>query len=370
LGRYTGLRAQFGGVPKKCEATVVFEGTAAVFLFFCAIFVPLAPAPSSRVLITGANGFLGATLARALLADGMEVRCLVRPHSDTSLLDGIKHTIVSGDVCESQSLPPVMREVDVVYHLAGVRRETSRAAFFKTNVHGTELVARAMVESGVRRLVFCGSLAASGPATATNPKREDEPFAPAEWYGESKAEAERVAFSFSKVLEVTAIRPARILGPGDKENLPFFRLAKRGLVFRLLGAPRLLSLIDVDDVVAQMRLQGELPQAVGQAYFSASAETMSIEDMMRQMAATFGVRPRVIPIAPLMLRGAAVVADAISNRRKKKLPLNSKLANQLLAKGWCCSVEKAQRELGFRAKVSLGESLRRSAASYVQAGLL
>ncbi len=321
-------------------------------------------------MITGANGFLGATLARALLADGVQVRCLVRRNSDAALLAGINHTIVEGDVCRPQSLALAMRDVDVVYHLAGVRRETTRAAFFKTNVEGTEFVARAMVESGARRLVFCGSLAASGPANAEHPKREDEPFSPAEWYGESKAEAERVAFSFSKALEVTSIRPARILGPGDKENLPFFRLAKRGLVFRLLGAPRLLSLIDVDDVVAQMRLQAELPQAVGQAYFSASQETMSIEDMMRQMAGAFGVRPRVLPIAPLMLRGAAAVADVISNRRRKKLPLNSKLARQLLAIGWCCSVEKAERQLGFRAKVSLRESLRRSAESYVQAGLL
>jgi len=104
-----------------------------------------------------------------------------------------------------------------------------------------------------------------GRAPANRPRREEDPFCPEEWYGESKAEAERLAFQFNGRLEVTSCRPSRILGPGDHENLTFFKLVKRGLVIRLLGPKRLLSMVDVTDVCEQLLLQATKKEAIGEA---------------------------------------------------------------------------------------------------------
>jgi nucleoside-diphosphate-sugar epimerase len=263
-----------------------------------------------------------------------------------------------------------MAGVHTVFHLAGVRRAASRAEFLRVNAEGTQHVCAAMAAAGVRRLVLAGSLAATGPSAPGRPRREDDPFAPAEWYGESKVEAERLAFAWSDRLEVTSCRPARILGPGDRENLAFFKLVKRGVVLRLGGPERRLSLVDVEDVVDQLLLQADLPAAVGEAFFCASKETMTLEQMMRLIAGALGVPARAVVVPGAALRALAAAADVVTAATGRRLPLNRKLARQLLAPGWECSIEKAERRLGFHPRRTLAASLERSAAAYVAAGWL
>lgn len=322
------------------------------------------------ILITGANGFLGGWLARALVARGDVVRCLVRPGSDASALEGVAVTIVPGDVTDAISLHAACEGVHTVFHLAGIRRATEREDFLRVNADGTRNVADAMVAAHATRLVLCGSLAASGPSVGGRPRVEEDPFAPEEWYGESKAEAERIAFSYADRLEVTCIRPARILGPRDHENLPFFKIVRKGFVLRLGGPERRLSFVDVEDVVQQLLLQADKPEAVGQAFFCASDETASVEQLMRLVAEALHVKPKTLPVPEALLRALGSVADVVSNATGKKLPLNRKLARQLLAPGWTCSIEKAKRVLGYRPRITFAESLRRSAESYVAAGWL
>ncbi len=323
-----------------------------------------------RVLITGANGFLGSWLASFLAERKHDVRCLVREGSDRSALTHPELNIVPGDVTQPATLGPALVGVDVCYHLAGIRRGTTRDDFMAVNAEGTRLVAEAMVQAKAKRLVLCGSLAASGPSLAGKPRREEDPFAPEEWYGESKAEAERLLFTFKDRLEVTSCRPARIVGPGDHENLQFFKLVHRGLILRLLGPERRISFIDVEDVVEQLVLQGERPEAVGEAFFCSSAQTESVESLMTYIAEVLGARARVVPLPESVLRGAGAVADVLSTASGRKLPLNRKLASQLLAPGWTCSTEKATRLLGFTAKRSVRDSVRRSGEWYRAHGWL
>lgn len=323
-----------------------------------------------RCLITGANGFLGAHLAQALCARGDTVRCMVRDGSDASALAKLPVERAVADVTQPRTLGEAVSGIDVVFHLAGIRRATQRSAFLEANAEGTRHVAEAMVKAKARRLVFCGSLAASGPSSASRPRLEDDPFAPEEPYGESKALGEQLAFAFRDRLEVTAIRPSRILGPLDHENLSFFKLAKRGLILKIGGGPRPLSMVDVDDVVEQLLLQADREEAVGEAFFASSDETISLEGVMELAAHALGVEARgvYLPAAALSMLGTA--ADGVSRVSQKKLPLNRKLARQLLAPGWTCSIEKAQRLLGYRPKRSIKESIERSAKSYLEAGWL
>lgn len=321
-----------------------------------------------KILITGANGFLGAALARALATHGDDVRCLVRPQSDASSLQNLPVKRVPGDVTDASSLEPAVEGIHTVFHLAGIRRGTSRDEFMAVNAEGTRLVAQAMVKANARRLVLVGSLAATGPSFDGQPRKEDDAFAPQEWYGESKAEAERIAFSFSPSLEVTCCRPSRILGPDDKENLVFFRLVKKGIVLKLLGPRRELSFVDVDDVVKQLMLQATASEAIGESFFCASREKATLEELMRMVADILHLKTRTVPVPESVLRALGTGADITSRLLGRKLPLNRKLVRQLLAPGWTCDTTKARDVLGFEARITLLDSVKRSCESYRKAG--
>jgi nucleoside-diphosphate-sugar epimerase len=320
-------------------------------------------------LVTGANGFLGRALARRLLGAGHRVRALVREGSDASTLDSPVE-VVRGDATDPAALRRAVEGCDLVYHLAGVRRGIDRQAFFAVNAGSTRLLLEACVAAGAarRRFVLAGSLAAVGPSREG--LREEDPFSPAEWYGESKAEAERIALSFGDRLPVAVGRPPRIMGPGDRENLFFFRIAARGVVLRILGPERPLSWIDVDDCAAGFALLGERPEAAGQVFFLASRERTSVVGLQRQVAQALGVAARQVPVPPGALRAVAWAADGLSKVTGRKLPLNRKLARQVLAPGWTCRTDKAERMLGFSATTTLADSIARSARFYRDQGWL
>ncbi len=336
-------------------------------------------------LVTGAGGFLGRALVCALRGRGIPVRALLREGSDASPLLLMSGTavrgsavsteapgveVVRGDAMDPSALRTAVAGCELVYHLAGVRRATNRDEFMSVNAGSTRLLLEACLAAGAghQRFVLAGSLAAVGPSREG--KRENDPFAPAEWYGESKAEAERLALSYADRLPVAIGRPPRIMGPGDRENLFFFRIVKRGVVLRILGPERPLSWVDVDDCAEGFALLGEHPAAAGEAFFLASKDRTSVEGLQREVARALGITPRAIPVPPTLLSGLAAAADMVTRATGHKLPLNRKLARQVLAPGWTCVPDKAERLLGFTARTSLPDSVARSARFYLDRGWL
>jgi nucleoside-diphosphate-sugar epimerase len=323
-----------------------------------------------RALVTGAGGFLGTWLVRRLRDDGHAVRALVRAGADAGTLAGLGAEVIRGDVLDPSSLPAAVRGVDVVFHLAGIRRAPRREDFLRVNAEGTRtlLEACAAHAPGLARFVLAGSLAAAGPSR--EPRREEEPLGPREWYGESKAEAERIALGFADRLPVTVARPPRITGPGDRENLLFFRIAARGIHLAFGTGDCPLSWIDVEDCARGFALLAERPGAVGEAFFLASPEPTSIAGLQREVASALGVATRRVVVPAAVLRGIGSMADVVSRVTGRRLPVNRKLAEQVLAPGWVCDPGKARRVLGFEARVGLRESVRRSAEWYRAQGLL
>jgi nucleoside-diphosphate-sugar epimerase len=318
-------------------------------------------------LVTGAGGFLGQALVRALVGRGHRVRALVRHPVPALELPGVE--VVRGDATDPVALAAAVIGADLVFHLAGIRRATERDEFFRVNVGSTRLLLDACVAGapGLRRFVLAGSRAASPPSAVGC--REEEPPGPVEAYGESKAEAERVTLQYQDRLPVTVARPPRIMGPGDRENLLFFRLARRGWALRF-GADAPLSWIDVDDCAAGLLLLAERAEAVGQAFFLASDQRTSVEALFLAAAAALGVVPRRLSVPGPVLGGAAVLADLFTRLSGHRLPLNRKLARQLLAPGWVCDTSKARGRLGFTAPTPLADSVGRAAAWYRAHGRL
>jgi nucleoside-diphosphate-sugar epimerase len=142
------------------------------------------------------------------------------------------------------------------------------------------------------------------------------------------------------------------------------------VVLRILGPERPLSWIDVDDCARGFVLLGERPEAVGEAFFLASPERTSVEGLQREVARALGVAPRTLPVPALALTALAWAADAFTRATGRKLPLNRKLARQVLAPGWTCRTDKAELLLGFSTQTRLADSVERSARYYRARGWL
>jgi nucleoside-diphosphate-sugar epimerase len=323
-----------------------------------------------RAFVTGAGGFLGQRLVRELAARGHAVRALLRSDVAADALRRAGAEVVIGDALDPAALRRGVAGCELVFHLAGVRRATRRDEFFRGNVESTRLLLEACHDAGAAsaRFVLAGSLAASGPSQRG--RREEEPFDPREWYGESKAEAERLAFARAGGVPVAVARPPRVMGPGDRENLFFFRIADAGWLLRIGGGDRPLSWIDVDDCARGFALLGEHPAAAGEAFFLASRERTGVVELQRAIARAIGVVPREIPVPPALLRAAAAGADVATRITGRRLPLNRKLARQILAPGWTCETAKAAERLGFDAPTPLATALERAVESYRALGWL
>ncbi len=321
-----------------------------------------------RVLITGGAGFLGTALTRLLAARGHAVRILDRAASEA--LRALGAELVTGDATDPATLRAAVAGQDVVIHLAGIRRSTDAAEFMRINAEGTRAALEACLAAApnLSRFVVAGSRAAIAPSP--HPVDESAPFGPAEPYGASKAEAERITLSYADRLPVAVARPPRIMGPGDRENLLFFQIARRGFAVGFSGPARPLSWIDVDDCARGFLLLAERPEAAGQVFFLASPEPTSTQGLMVEAARALGVRARRVTVPASVLRAAARAADAVTDLTGRRLPLNRKLAAQVLAPGWQCDPGKARARLGFVATATLADSIDQAARWYLEHGWL
>lgn len=179
-----------------------------------------------KLAITGATGFVGGRLLELALAEGHEVRALTRrPQPERTGVSWIP-----GALDRPDSLDRLVEGSDTVIHVAGVINAPDPSGFEAGNVTGTASVLAAAEKAGVKRFVHVSSLAAREPRLSI--------------YGATKAGSEALvaASAFSSAI----VRPPAVYGPGDKETLELFRMAKRGVV--LLPPAGHLSLIHVDDL--------------------------------------------------------------------------------------------------------------------------
>ena len=183
---------------------------------------------SVKLALTGATGFVGAHLLDLALAEGHEVRALTRRAQPAR--DGV--TWVDGALDRPDALTSLVAGADAVIHVAGVINAPDAAGFEAGNVTGTALLLDAAEAAGVARFVHVSSLAAREPQLSL--------------YGASKARSE--ALVQASPLSTAIVRPPAVYGPGDRETLELFRMAKRGLV--VLPPQGRLSLIHVDDLTA------------------------------------------------------------------------------------------------------------------------
>lgn len=323
-----------------------------------------------RILVTGATGFTGGHLARALAERGHAVRALVRPTpAAMPEFDQPGIEAVPGDLRDRASLERAAAGVDVVYHIAalyraaGLRDEVYRAV----NATAVRTLIEAARAGGVRRVVHCSTVGVHGDVEGP-PANEDAPLRPGDIYQRTKLEGETIArdAAASTGVEVVIARPTGIYGPRDRRLLKLFRgVARRRFV--VLGSGRIFyHLTYVDDLVEGFRLCGELPQAAGRTYILAGPEVTTLNELVAVIAQEAGVpAPRLrAPVWPFWLAGAA--CEAICAPFGIEPPLYRRRVD-FFTKSRAFDIGRARRELGYAPRVGVREGVRRTLAWYRQA---
>lgn len=324
-----------------------------------------------KVAVTGATGFVGAGLVARLRAGGDEVQALVLAGDDAERQTACGARIVRGDVRDRAAVRALLRDCELVYHLAGLvpGRSRDRADYFAVNVEGTANVGRAALELGVRHLVHCSTVSVFGVPLATLAD-EDAPVRPNNVYGVTKLAAERVVGRLVRDHGLSAViaRPTALYGPGDVRGVRLFHDIARGrLVMIGRGRPR-CQLGHVDNVVAGLVRCGAHRPAGGECFILGGAEHPTVAELLAMIAAECGV-----PLRPLRLPAVPVALASRLYRRFRNpetlMPAFFDRCDFFLAER-TYSIERARRELAFEPRIGLREGIRATVRWYRGRGLL
>jgi uncharacterized protein YbjT (DUF2867 family) len=250
------------------------------------------------IAITGGTGFVGGHLLRVARAASYEVRALTRGWRPPQ--DGIDW--IEGALDQPESLAALCAGADAIVHIAGLINAATRAGFESVNVGGTLAMIDAARAAGVRRFIHISSLAAREPELSD--------------YGWSKAKAERVVAASG--LDWTILRPPAIYGPGDRETLELFKMARRGLV--ALPPKGRFSVLHVEDLCRLILALADRPDTFLQTYEpdDGRPEGWDHRHFARTLGRVFGKRAATLAMPRMVMQGAARV-DRLVRRSNAKL---------------------------------------------------
>lgn len=304
-----------------------------------------------KVLVTGANGFLGSWLTRELVQEGHEVYALVRPTSDISELEGTACKYLYGDVTDKESLLKAFEGMDTVFHLAGLiaYKKSQRSQMDKVNVDGTRNVLEACESRQVRRLVYLSSVVAVGAGfDKTQILNENSPYNVTTLnlgYFETKHQAEllvRKACLEGKV-DAVMLNPSTIYGAGDAKKgsrKMQLKVAQGKLKFYTSGG---VNVVAVEDVVAGIISAWKVGKT-GERYIL-SGENVTIRELFELIAKEAKTAPPFVKLPDGLLHTIGALGDGLEKLGLKG-PLSRENAYTATMYHWFDN-SKAKKELAF-----------------------
>ncbi len=251
------------------------------------------------VFLTGATGFVGGHLARALLARGHRLRCLVRPGAGARKLQELRSLgaeLATGDIAEPESLAQAMRGTDSVIHLVGIIYERRKATFEQIHHRGTRNVVDAARRAGIGRYLQMSAL-------GTAPSAESK-------YHQTKWKAEEYVRAHAP--DWTIFRPSVIFGPGDGFVNQLADLIRKAPVVPVVGSGEyLLQPVSIQDVVECFAQSLEKPETMGKTYEIGGPEQLTFNRILEIIMAQLGVKKRRIHLPAALMYPPALFFEKV-----------------------------------------------------------
>jgi nucleoside-diphosphate-sugar epimerase len=325
-----------------------------------------------HAVVTGATGFVGGHVARALSSEGWNVKALVRHGGNAHRLEmrDVAVEIVPSDLAAMRSdIANAVAGCDAIVHVAGLVKARTLDGYRQANVRSTEFLLRAARQSAPQAVfVLVSSQAAAGPAREGKPVREGDVARPTSSYGVSKREAEE-AVEREWTGPWIVLRPAVVYGPGDRGLLPLFRAAARGWVPVPAGRSRIQVIHAEQAALAIARAAGR-PDLAGRTGFLCDPEPVTIRDFARTIARLPRRPAWLVTIPDRFVRAAALAASLSEIVTRQLRPFNADKAREVLAGDWLCDSAPLRQDLRLPAPTALDVGLQATWAWYVREGWL
>jgi nucleoside-diphosphate-sugar epimerase len=334
--------------------------------------MPDEPVMQTLTLVTGATGFTGGHLVRALAAEGDPVRVIARSaaRAREALPQGVE--IVEGDLTDPGTVARAMDGVRTVYHIAAMYREAKHrdADYALVHVEATRLLLDAACAQGVRRFVHCSTVGVHGHVTSP-PADEEAPYCPGDVYQRTKLDGELLARSYHRErgLAVTVARPTAIYGPGDRRLLKLFRMIARRRFVVLGSGDIFYHMVHVDDLVRGLRLLGTHPRAPGEVFILGGERYYTLREIAALIAEAEGVPAPWLRLPARPFQIAGTICERLCIPLGIEPPIHRRRVD-FYTKSRAFTIEKAVRLLGYRPQVSLPDGIRSTLAWYLTHGYL
>jgi nucleoside-diphosphate-sugar epimerase len=321
-----------------------------------------------RVLVTGATGFTGGHLARALVASGARVVALVRdvgaPAARALAEAGI--STIAGDLRDRAAIDRAVADAELVFHVAALYRQAGLPVevYRAVNALAVRDVIESAARAGVKRVVHCSTVGVHGDVEHP-PANEDAPLRPGDIYQATKVEGEQLAREAAAAtgIEVTIVRPTGIYGPGDRRLLRLFRGVARRRWVTLGSGEIYYHLTFIDDLVDGFRLCGVHPAAANRTYILAGGEVTTLNELVARVAdvAKVPVPTLHLPVWPFWIAGAA--CEALCAPLGIAPPIYRRRVD-FFTKSRAFDITRARTELGYAPRVSLRDGIARTLEWY------
>lgn len=326
------------------------------------------PLTGKNILVTGATGFIGGRLAQRLAQDGAIVTGTGRNLAAVPFLREAGVTLQPADITDTTALRQLLAGQDVIFHLAAAMGRSDEAASRRINVAATADLVRLAAEAGVRRFIHTSSIAVYGPPTSPL-IAEDHPLdlQQAAPYGRTKAEGEQTARKVAAEtgLELVVIRPGMVYGPrGPGWTVNMVRLLQRGFPVIMGDGSGHAQPVYVDNLIDGLILAAD-PQRTGIAgeAFNFVDRPLPWRDFFGYYGRMSGRKPRRLPL------WLARVGLGLYKRVSGRLESTDSLLAYYTSKA-VYPIDKAERLLGYRPRLSLDEGMQRTEAWLHEAGYL
>jgi nucleoside-diphosphate-sugar epimerase len=268
-----------------------------------------------KILVTGANGFVGSQLSETLAKSGHEVRNTARSLASNS---STTRELITCDLESVDNLDHLTTGCDAIVHLAGRAHvmsdnpATSESLYVSANVDVTRKLAQSAARTGVKRMILMSSVKVNGESTTINtPFTAQDIPNPQDPYGRSKTQAEQALWELTSTsgLEGVVIRPPLVYGPGVRANFAsLIGIVGRGIPLPLGSIQNKRSFVSLDNLVDLISTTVQSPNAAGNTFLVSDGHDLSTPELVRSLASALDQSPKLFPFPSALLKLAATAS--------------------------------------------------------------
>ena len=311
-----------------------------------------------KIVITGANGFIGSHLAEYMHSKGYDVHCIVRKTSNLQWIENKGFTMHTCGLTDIDALKVAFSDAKYIFHLAGTVSALKYEDYIYGNVDLTKNVLEASLEVKPDKILITSSLAVSGPTTKDKPLKESDGFNPYVQYGKAKVAQEKLCAEYFDRLKITIARPSPITGEREVEMFEFIQSINNGIYPKVGYNEKYVNIIHITDLIDAFHKMVSTEKTSGEAYFLCSENGYSWSEIASVSAKLLNKKPFTLALPHFIIYIAGFFSGLYGKIIGKPQTFDYEKAKEGVQEAWLGSVEKAKQDFGFTQKVSLVEGLK------------